>query len=312
MSRPTLSAVMPNYNHAMYLPQAIEQIVGQTRPPDEFLIWDDASTDESRSIIEHYAQRHSVIRPLFSAKNLGVIEAHRRLFEEAQGDYIYAGAADDIRFPRFFERTMEMAAQYPQAGLISTHFAIGDEAGETLGVMRVRNWQEPCYVTPEQVLSGYLERESPAHSLCTSTVYRRIALREMGWYRPELGHWGDTFSARAVALRYGMCYVPEVLAMWRRLDSSFSGVTREDTEKTLDLISRAVQLMRSPSFADIFPKEHVCRWEQRYRRLVVFNQWMGEGVGLQWKSPRFWGRGMLRLPHLFRGLKLLRRFPTVA
>ncbi|MCA9069521.1 MAG: hypothetical protein KDA84_11385, partial [Planctomycetaceae bacterium] len=225
-------------------------------------------------------------------------------------DYVYAGAADDVRFPQFFERTMAMANQYPQAGLISTAFAIGDEEENQLGVIRVRHWEEPCYASPQQVLCDYLDKESPAHSLCTSTVYRRDALKEMGWYRPELGHWGDTFSARAVALKYGMCYVPEPLAMWRRLESSFSGTSRDDTQKTLMLISQAVELMRSTPFSDIFPPEHVQRWEHRYRRLVVFNQWMGEGVGLRWKSPRFWGRGILRLPQLIRGLKLLRRFPA--
>lgn len=310
MSRPTLSVVMPNYNHAEFLPQAIDQIVEQSHPPDEFLIWDDASTDESRSIIEDYAKRHSFIHPLYAKENLGVIEAHRQLFEKANGDYIYAGAADDMRFPQFFEQTMGMAKQYPHAGLIAANFAIGDEMGKTSGVMQVRNWEESCYATPEQVLVDYLERESPPHSLCTSTVYRRDALKEMGWYRPELGYWGDTFSARAVALKYGMCYVPETLAMWRRLDTSFSGTAREDSENILKLISRAVQLMQSPPFVNIFPAEHVHRWEKRYRRLVVFNQWMGEGVGLRWKSPRFWARGVLRMPQLVRGLNLLRRFPA--
>ncbi len=311
MPAPTLSVVMPNYNHAEYLPQAIEQILGQSRPPDEFLIMDDASTDDSRSIIEEYAKKSSLIRPIYNPKNLGVNEAHRRLFEASTGDYVYAGAVDDVRFPEFLKRAMEMAVNYPEAGLISTQFVIGDAEGRELGVMQIRRWQEPLYASPAVVLKDYLERESPAHSLCTATVYRRDALKEMGWYRQELGSWGDTFSARAIALKYGMCYVPKKLALWRRLDTSFSAASRYDNEKTLSLIGRTARLMRAEPFSQWFPEEHVRRWERRYRRLVLYNNWMGEGGGLEWKKPGFWFRALYRLPHLAGGMKLLARQPRL-
>ena len=45
MKRPTLTVTLPNYNHAKFLPRAIEELLSQSRPPDEFLILDDASTN---------------------------------------------------------------------------------------------------------------------------------------------------------------------------------------------------------------------------------------------------------------------------
>ncbi|MBM3777382.1 MAG: glycosyltransferase family 2 protein [Acidimicrobiia bacterium] len=54
-SRPSLSALMLNYNHGRYLGRAIEAIVAQSRPADEFLILDDASTDDSVEVIERHA-----------------------------------------------------------------------------------------------------------------------------------------------------------------------------------------------------------------------------------------------------------------
>ncbi len=309
MTQPTISVVMPNYNHAIYLPQAIEQIVEQSHPPDEFLIFDDASTDQSRLIIKAYAAKYPSIRAIYHPTNVGVNEAHRLLFEQCRGDYVYAGAADDLRYPHFLKRTMELAIQYPQAGLISTQLTVGDESGTELGVVQIRRWQETCYADPQRVLRDYFDRESPSHSLCTATVYRREALREMGWYHPELGSWGDTFSARAVALKYGMGYVPEKLAMWRRMDSNFSAASRVDSEKTLQLVAQAASLMRAPPFSEWFPKAHVSRWEKRYRRLVVYNTWMGEGVGLQWKRFGYWARALKRFPHLIKGLRLLMRNP---
>ena len=65
MNRPTLSVVMPNYNHAKFLPRALDSLLGQTRPPDEILVLDDGSTDDSRAILERVAGREPLIRPFF-------------------------------------------------------------------------------------------------------------------------------------------------------------------------------------------------------------------------------------------------------
>ena len=54
------------------------------------------------------------------------------------------------------------------------------------------------------VVGAPFEAEDPAHSLCGASVYRRDALQALGGYRTELGHWVDTFVARAIGLRYGL------------------------------------------------------------------------------------------------------------
>lgn len=306
---PTLSVVMPNFNHARYLPAAIEEILNQTRPPDEFLILDDASTDNSREIIADFAAKHSVIRVLHNASNVGVNEAHRRLFEEATGDYVYAGAADDRRFPRFFEQAMQLAKDHPQAGLISGAMTVFDERDEQLGEITIRRWHAETnghFADPSRVLAEYLDVEAPSHSLCGATVYRREALQSVGWYRDELGFWGDTFSARAIALRHGMAYIPESVAGFRRLPGSFSGAGRDDPQALLEVVRTAAGMMRNDKFADVFPADHVARWEQRYRRLIAWNTWLGDGVGFRPLSPAFWWRAIRGIPRLGKAIAILR------
>lgn len=306
----TVSVIIPNYNHAKYLPAAIEEILNQTRPPDEFLLLDDASTDNSLEIIEDYAAKHTVIRVLKNETNAGVIAAHRRLFEASQSDYVFAGAADDHRYPQFLERALELAEQFPQAGLVSTRMAILDESDASLGEIEIRAWTEPTFAAPAKVLSDYLEREAPSHSLCGATVYRRDALQEVGWYQNELGFWGDTFSARAIALKQGMCYLPETLCGWRRLGMSFSEPGRSDAKRMLDVVGRGASMMRSKPFRDVFPEEHVRRWARRYQRLVAWNAWMGEGRGFRPGRPDFWFRAVARLPKLPSALSLLFHRPS--
>lgn len=304
MSRPTLTVVLPNFNHARYLPAAIDAFLNQTRPPDEFLILDDASTDDSVEIIQSYARRHPSIQFLQNDKNAGVILANARLFMLATGDYIHPAAADDDRFPTFLERALEMAARYPEAGLIFGQNVFQNEAGIELETVAASRWQTPRFAPPETYRKEFLEAELASHSLSQATIYRRAPFLEVGGYRPELGSWADTFAARAIGLKYGACYVPEKFSISRRLAGSYSQSSKDDPRRMLDIIARAARLMRSPEFRDRFPADHVRRWVRQYRWLVIWNDWLGDSAGPDRRRPPFLLRNLYRLPRTWRSLKL--------
>src|SRR6267378_5588953 len=54
-AHPSVSVIVPNYNHARYLRQRIESVLGQTYKDIEVILLDDCSTDESRAIISEYS-----------------------------------------------------------------------------------------------------------------------------------------------------------------------------------------------------------------------------------------------------------------
>ena len=194
MSAPTLSVIMPNYNHGRYLAEAITGIATQSRLPDEFLILDDGSTDDSLQVVVPFVDRFRFIRVIRHERNLGVIVAHQRLFAEAQGDYVLAAAADDIRLPGFFERAMQMVDRFPEAGLVFGMVRMIDEEGGHLLMGEASRWREPLYADPQRFLHEYLLVERPSQSPCSGTIYRRSAIQEVGGYRAELGSWADTFA----------------------------------------------------------------------------------------------------------------------
>lgn len=301
MSDLTLSVVMPNYNHAAFLPQAIEGIVNQSRPPDEFLILDDASTDNSLAIIESYAARYPAIRVLRNEINRGVVQANQRLFSEATGDYLHAAAADDQRCADFYMRAMQMAKSHPESGLIFGKMVVVDEHDKELSEIAVRRWQEPLYADPQRFLREYLDIEAPSHSAVAATIFRRLPFLEVGGYREELGSWADSFAVRAIGLKCGACYMPERFAIWRRLSYSFSAKSRSDARHTLDLVARAAHLMRSKEFRDRFPAAHVRRWKSIYRLLVIRDDWRNETRHLRESLIR---RGVNIVPRMFRALSL--------
>jgi len=72
-SPPKVSVLVPTYNYARFLPEAIESILAQEFTDYELIVSDDASTDDSADIIRPYAARDSRIRAEFHPANLGMV-----------------------------------------------------------------------------------------------------------------------------------------------------------------------------------------------------------------------------------------------
>lgn len=97
---------MPNYNYGHYLPEAIQSVLSQTRVPDEIIVIDDCSTDNTAEIVQNYPQvkyiRHEVNRGLAAARNTGI--------KASTCDYYFSFDADDILKPQAVEEHMKLAA----------------------------------------------------------------------------------------------------------------------------------------------------------------------------------------------------------
>ncbi|MDQ1080203.1 glycosyltransferase [Pseudoroseomonas cervicalis] len=104
--QPLVSVIVPNYNHARFLPQRIDSILGQRYRNIEVILLDDASTDDSAAVIRRYAEAHpGRIRAVLNEANSGnVFRQWRRGVAEAKGELIWICESDDFADPRFLER----------------------------------------------------------------------------------------------------------------------------------------------------------------------------------------------------------------
>ena len=268
VDRKTLSVVMCNYNYGQYIKQAIEAIISQSRTPDEFIILDDGSTDNSVEIIESHADRIPYLRFLRQPTNRGVFHSINTVLEAATGDYVYGGASDDYILPSFFEKAMELVEQHPGIGVVFGGFQAVNSAGSLLNTYTIPKWTQPVYLPPERYLREFIDEELPSASFSISSILHRKASREAGGYRRELSSWCDTFVIRVAAMKYGAGYLPHVCAATRLRANSFSGIARSRPRRILEIISNAVALMRSPEYRELFPEPSVLHWEQRYRAQV--------------------------------------------
>jgi hypothetical protein len=74
----TLSVVISNYNHARYLPVALQAVLSQSCRPMEVIVIDDCSTDNSVEVIEEFVRRDPIIRLYRNEQNQGVIFSTNR------------------------------------------------------------------------------------------------------------------------------------------------------------------------------------------------------------------------------------------
>lgn len=123
-----VSVIIPNFNYAQYLGEAIESALGQTYSNLEVIVVDDGSTDNSQEILERYADRVTIIEQ----RNSGVCVARNRGVAESKGEYIAFLDADDIWLPEKIEKQVKAFAESPEVGIVHVGVIDIDESGADL------------------------------------------------------------------------------------------------------------------------------------------------------------------------------------
>src|SRR5712671_345349 len=101
---PTVSVIIPNYNHARFLRQRVDSVLGQTFQDFELILLDDCSTDERQSIIPENAADPRV-RMEFNEKNSGsTFKQWNKGVRLARGEYVWIAESDDYAEPQLLEK----------------------------------------------------------------------------------------------------------------------------------------------------------------------------------------------------------------
>lgn len=251
MSDPVISAIIPNFNHAQYLPRSVGSFLNQPLLPAEIIVVDDASSDNSLEVLAGLAEKHPLIRVLRNERNLGCNASMNRAMEEAKGDYVQFTAADDELRPGVFAHATRMLRQYPQAGLCS---GICEWRDTRTGLSWYNGGGMPnkeCYLSPAEMVE--LAKRGKLAINNQNTVYKKSALMEAGGWLPELHWFSDWFADCAVGFRYGMCHVPEVLSNFYLHPNSWYNAKARAHDERRAVMRVVLEYLESDRFADIAP-----------------------------------------------------------
>ena len=119
---PKVTVLMPVYNCEAYVGEAIDSILGQSFTDFEFLIIDDASNDNTVSVIQSFTD--SRIRLIEKPRNTGYTNSLNYGLTIAKGEYIARMDGDDISLPERFAKQVTFMDAYPEVVACGTTYSI--------------------------------------------------------------------------------------------------------------------------------------------------------------------------------------------
>lgn len=131
MNNPLISVIMPVYNTAPFLKEAIESVLAQTENNFELIIINDASTDNSSEVINAFSDER--IRLIHNEKNLGLAVSLNKGIRAAKGKFIARMDGDDVALPKRFEQQLNTIKTAERKTVICSTCLLIDEQGNKIG-----------------------------------------------------------------------------------------------------------------------------------------------------------------------------------
>lgn len=205
--KPLVSIVMPNYNCARFIGEAIESILQQTFHDFEFIIVDDGSVDDSWKIICAYAQTDARIIAVQNEENLKICRTLSKGIQMAKGTYIARMDSDDVAHVDWLEkmvRFMEMK-EHAHIGVCGANFYLIDQKGKKIG-------QKIFPETDRQCRDAFWFRNPFAHN---TVIIRKECFSTFGFYDQEFLYAEDLELWMRFGQKYQLHNIQEFLVDYR-------------------------------------------------------------------------------------------------
>lgn len=210
---PTVSVIIPTYNRAGYLREAVQSVLDQSFHDFEIIIVDDGSLDATREVAKNFEDNR--IRYYYQA-NSGRSIARNRGLELAEGDYIAFLDDDDLYLPNKILCQLLYLENEPEVDLVVSGSQIIDENGKLISVLRT--WE----VQPTLTLLSCLYA-CPIHT-CAILIRRRSLLNFGIWFDPEMTLAEDSdFLIRLLYAGARFSWLSQIVSSYRIHSSNSQG-----------------------------------------------------------------------------------------
>lgn len=184
---PRVSFIAANYNYGRYIVEAVDSLLSQTFKDLEVIVIDDASTDNSREILQSHYSDEPRVRLVFHERNRGHIFARNEGLELARGEYVAVMDADDFCYrPDAVEAHVAVLDANPDVTFVYSAFQEVNEQSHPFRLLQ--QWEQDFVREGLDEFRELIKRNYVPH---TGTLIRRSFLDPEGNYDPVLPHSAD-------------------------------------------------------------------------------------------------------------------------
>ncbi len=232
-----ISAVIPAYNSATFLPQAITSVLAQSESISEIIVVDDGSTDDTRGVLEQFGSAVQYVHQ----ENQGPSAARNRGIDLAEGDWIAFLDADDQWTEDKTQEQIEIVRRHPEVALVASDMAEVDPSGNVL-VPSVLNkhhlldWLKSLNGAPIPHAMAALVQKNFIPT--GAVLVNKAVLDQVGRFDEQL-HFGEDLELWVrVSMRHAIVCVPKVHLLRTRHGSNLVNANTEMFQDLVEVMQR--------------------------------------------------------------------------
>ncbi len=233
LATPAISVVIPTHNDAKRIVDALNSIATQTLPPTEIIVSDDASTDDTRAVVQVFAASCAVpVRYICHESHTRVVTTRNEGIAASTGDWIANCDSDDYWEPTKLERQAAFIRDWRGSpiALLGTHGFNVNDRKRVLSLAAIGPTSEADY----QQLRDAVHIFFVIHS---SVLFTRVDYAAVGGYTDEYGAADDFHFFSKIGRRGVVVVVPEPLTCYRKRAGSIQLASFWDQRYQLDRLA---------------------------------------------------------------------------
>ena len=204
---PMITTIIPTYRRPKLLQRAIKSVLNQTYPYFQICIYDNASGDETASVVAKMAENDSRIKYYCHSENLGMINNLNFGLKHVDTPFFSILADDDFLLPDFYKNAISTLEKYPLAMFFGASTLI-IENNRIIGI------------NPKRLKSGLYEPPNGlkhllrTHLTWTSILFRTMVIKEIGALDHDSGVWPEFDYEFRISCRFPFYYSDDPCAVW--------------------------------------------------------------------------------------------------
>ena len=201
-----VSVIIPCYNHAHYLPTAVESVINQSHPAVEIVVVDDGSTDNTKQVAQSYPQ----VKYIWE-KNQGLPASRSTGIRNSTGDYIAFLDADDWLYTDAIKTNLRYLRQNDQLAFVSGAYEEVKDAGKIIAICK-NEIKSDHY--QQLLFSNYV-------GMISAVLYRRWVFNEV-LFNESLKACEDYDLYLKITRKHPVLHHTETIAAYRKHQANMS------------------------------------------------------------------------------------------